>query len=837
MTSDTPPRATPIERLARAQFRHAGWFIALAAVLVALSIPGVRALGLRSDWVHLLPDTAPSVRALHAGEARVGATSTLTIALSSTDLPAMRRFARALAPRIEAFPPSLRVQRLDWNIGPYRDFVRRHAHLYAPLEELRTLRDALDARREWATRRANPLFIDLDDPPQDPAVLARELGARMARARGTDAEGFFVHPDGRTLAMFVRADIAGGDAARGHALQAAVLREVNALRPGTFARDLRVQLAGDVTVGVEEHDAIRNELVVATVLTVALCLVAIYALFRRARVIPLLGAALLVPVLLTFALASVTVVALNASTAFLGSIVIGNGINPGIMWLARYFEERDAGGGVEASIARAHRGAWVGTLTASLAAAVAYGSLLLTDFRGFHDFGVIGATGMVLCWALTLLLLPAFVARWERAWPMRPRTYRARGVHVGERLFHAVRAHAAGVSAAAMVLAAAGFVSGVVAAQGDPFEYDFRNLLSARASAARAMNGRVNGIVGRAGSGNAIVLLTPSREDTRALVASLNAGRAARGGAYGPVRSIDDLLPRDQDAKRPLLAEIRRSLLALRPHADAAQRREIDEWLPPETLPTLTEADLPSTVSALFTERDGTRGRIVLVEEAPGASTSDGRYLVRWAGSLRASRLPDGRAPLVIGRAPVFADMITAIHRDGPRAVAASFGAVVVLSVVAFRRWRPRALTLASLLVGVTWTVGLLVALRLRLNFLNFVALPITFGVGADYALNVTRRYAQEEGRPDAVHHAALETGAAVLVCSLTTIFGYGSLLTSANRALRSFGTAAVIGEIACMTAALIALPAALVLVTRPQRVGASAAVVEGDGLRVNVTP
>ena len=215
------------------------------------------------------------------------------------------------------------------------------------------------------------------------------------------------------------------------------------------------------------------------------------------------------------------------------------------------------------------------------------------------------------------------------------------------------------------------------------------------------------------------------------------------------------------------------------------------------------------------------------MEEAPGSSNSDGRYLVRWAGSLRASRLADGSAPLVIGRAPIFADMITAIHRDGPRAVLASLAAVAVLSVVAFRQWRPRALTLTALLVGVAWTVGALVALRLRLNFLNFVALPITFGVGADYALNVTRRYAQEEGRPDAVRHAALETGGAVLVCSLTTIFGYGSLLTSANQALRSFGTAAVLGEVACVTVALIALPAALVVVTRPRRARAHCATAE----------
>jgi hypothetical protein len=70
---------------------------------------------------------------------------------------------------------------------------------------------------------------------------------------------------------------------------------------------------------------------------------------------------------------------------------------------------------------------------------------------------------------------------------------------------------------------------------------------------------------------------------------------------------------------------------------------------------------LPASVAALFSERDGTRGRMLFVEERPDASTWDGRYLVAWARAIRAVRTPDGRAPLVVGRAPIFADMISAI--------------------------------------------------------------------------------------------------------------------------------------------------------------------------------
>jgi predicted RND superfamily exporter protein len=53
-------------------------------------------------------------------------------------------------------------------------------------------------------------------------------------------------------------------------------------------------------------------------------------------------------------------------------------------------------------------------------------------------------------------------------------------------------------------------------------------------------------------------------------------------------------------------------------------------------------------------------------------------------------------------------------------------------------------------------------------------------------------------------------TGRAVALCSATTIIGYGSLLLARNQALFSFGLLAVLGEICCLSVAVVALPAAL---------------------------
>ena len=94
------------------------------------------------------------------------------------------------------------------------------------------------------------------------------------------------------------------------------------------------------------------------------------------------------------------------------------------------------------------------------------------------------------------------------------------------------------------------------------------------------------------------------------------------------------------------------------------------------------------------------------------------------------------------------------------------------------------------------------------MTFLDFVALPITLGLGVDYAINVVHRHHRDGGGDPA---SALRTsGAAVFLCSLTTIIGYGSLLVADNQAIRGFGAASLIGELCCLATALIVAPAIL---------------------------
>jgi predicted RND superfamily exporter protein len=282
------------------------------------------------------------------------------------------------------------------------------------------------------------------------------------------------------------------------------------------------------------------------------------------------------------------------------------------------------------------------------------------------------------------------------------------------------------------------------------------------------------------------------------------------------------MVPDDQAAKDPVLLEIGDRLQRAhdKHYLTEADWARVKDYIAPRDLRPYGLTDLPPTIARPFEEKDGTRGRLVVVEPKPSKST-DIRYLIQYSKSFRETRLPSGKVVHGSGRAVIFSDILQAVVRDIPRAVSLSLALTLLTVMIAFRKGGRHALTvLFALLVGVAGEVIFLYFADVKINFLNFAALPITFGIGVDYAINVVQRY-RADGSKDVL--AALRTtGGAVVLCSLTTMLGYLALVGSHNRAIRSLGTIAVVGEVSCLLAAVLVLPALWLLIERRQRRRAS---------------
>ncbi|MGH7295892.1 MAG: RND transporter, partial [Polyangiaceae bacterium] len=150
---------------------------------------------------------------------------------------------------------------------------------------------------------------------------------------------------------------------------------------------------------------------------------------------------------------------------------------------------------------------------------------------------------------------------------------------------------------------------------------------------------------------------------------------------------------------------------------------------------------------------------------------------------------------------------IRSMERDGPRATLASLLGVSIVVLLATRNLRGAVAVLAALLMGVTWLVGGAAWAGEKLNYVNFITLPITFGIGCEYPFNVYDRSRLLGGD---VEGAVRRVGGAVALCSYTTLVGYSAMMFADFQALQSFCRLAVSGELACLAGALLMLPALL---------------------------
>jgi hypothetical protein len=752
----------------------------------------------------LLPPDAPTVRTLNEIYARLGSQAHLTVIAHGEDPAANRRFVDALGARLRAARiPELRAVQAD--VRAERDWLKSRAPLLLPADKFASLMDEVDAAVRASKADANPLFVSLDDERETPEARWARVRRRVQEetaARDRFPRGYLETSDGQVVVALLWLEGSQTEMGPSTRLMAAVEREVEALRPA-FPASVRVSYTGDVANLIEEHDAILADLSLSSALVFALVSLLITAYFRsmRAVVVVLLG---IVPGLLfTFALGSLFVGHLNSNTAFLGSIIAGNGINYPLLYLA-YFRARPRGERLGEALRLAAAQALPGTLGAAATASAAYAGLAVSNFRGFSQFGWLGGIGMLTTWAFTFVAVPVAVALIEppRVGERPNPTQRRLLAFFSERRRPRVLAGAF----VAVALALAGL--GVARSAGDGIYEMHLEALRNRTSLERGSASWEPKMSELFGSWvNPVVALTRTPAEREAAAAEL---RRTLGGGDPPavdrVETLETYVPAraEQEARLARLRKLGALLRDLPGDALPADVRPLlDEWLGEDRLRPIAREEMPQALARIFREVTGEVDRTVLIYPSIKIDYADGVNMLMLARRIEEARLPEGT---VVGGAFLFmADVFRLIHDEAPRVVLVVCGLVALVLVPFFRRRPRRILIVLGTVVPVAVVAqAIMLAAGVRINMLNFAAVPITIGVGSDYALNLLG--AMDSLKVDA-RRACARMGGAILLCSLTTVVGYGSLLVAESGALRTFGWAAVLGEVMAVVAVLAVLP------------------------------
>jgi predicted RND superfamily exporter protein len=680
--------------------------------------------------------------------------------------------------------------------------------------------------------------------------------------------GYLATRDGSMLFLLVTpAD--GDDSIPAHTRLVSRVREVAGEAAGGFP-GVSVELTGEPALVVDEMAAVRRDTVVTSLLALAGVTVLALLAFRWRSHALLAVAVLGMAVVWSLGAVRLEIGYLNLVTSAFLSTLIGVGISYAIHPLSEYEIAGAHSRDPAVSTRHAYRATGAAVVVSALTTAGAFFAITLMDFRGFQELAVVAGIGILLCLVAVMFALPALLVLHGR-WRARGDFPARRDPPPVDRLWmdrlsrHLCRFPRATTAVAALVTLAA-----ATSATGLRFDHDLLDLLPERAGSLRALE-RLTSESDLSPHVNFVVAGTLS--DLEAL-----RERALAHAEIARFESVLDLLPEQPHASAAVIARLRPALERLGrprpaggfdPSATIASLERLRGALDAATEAAFVAGEADS-VAGLAEARALTVAIADRIAGADEATTRDwsealrrlGRSIVR-ANSLltrAASSEPPapGRLPEEVRKRLVTRDgrFVGLLHPRGDvydpeflrrfnrasrelderatgfpitfevmsaritggfyRAFGAGVLLVLAVLLVDFRRPGPPVMALVPLAIGIVWMLGAMRVVGLSFNLANLIALPLILGIGIDNGVHVVHRLRLEgeRGMDVVLRH----TGRAILVASLTTMVGFGSLSLASHRGLRSLGLILLIGIFACLLTSTVVLPNLLVALGRFRR-------------------
>jgi uncharacterized protein len=446
----------------------------------------------------------------------------------------------------------------------------------------------------------------------------------------------------------------------------------------------------------------------------------------------------------------------------------------------------------------------LGVLTAAVTTTASYYALLVSDFRGIKEMGLLTGTGILISMVCSFLLFPALVA-WRERKPGREKDTRPVYALGLERLGPLALRHPIWtlVLSAAITLATAGGTL-QIKVDNDPRK------LRPSSYPSLALEERVQEKMGE--GQDMIVVLTRSRTLEEALEMQgrlkIRIEKAIASGL--PIfryESLASFIPPLSQQKRNLEWIGAQAQGAFNPDRVVGQLRQ-----------TLLREDLkvgPFEPGMKMLYRMLANREMLTWEGFQGTPLKEigNRFLKPQAdGFLSASYLlvkPDfwdhlqGRllfrelqetspALQITGSKLVQDELSRLMARESWTVLLIALIAVGFLIYLDFRSLPITLLAFLPVVLASIWTLGLMGLFRVNLNFMNMIVFTMVLGVGIDYVVYILHRWQEKEGVSKEI--GLTQVGKSVLLAGLATLIGFGSLILSGYPGLRSMGAVALLG-------------------------------------------
>ena len=657
-------------------------------------------------------------------------------------------------------------------------------------------------------------------------------------------EGYLVSEDGGLIFILMVPNEDSREAKSIHdsiSLVRKLIKEVRSQFPGVEAG-----LTGEDVIAADEMAItqidVKNASQIA-LLGVALLFIISY----RGLVKPLLAVfSLVIALCWSIGWATLVVGHLNILTIVFTTILIGLGIDFGIHILERYKEERVFGNDVLHSLQKTIQGTGRGNFAGAVTTGMAFGGMVFTDFIGIVELGKISGGGIFFCMISMILVLPALISLEEK---IRKPKYSQKGLEWRyswlENFFKNYRL--------IIFISMISFIASLFSLRAVVFDY---NLLNLQAHGTEAVKYEMRVIKEAGRSSWSVALLADSLDETIKKHHELE-----KLSTVGNVESIASFLPEDQNQKIKYIKELRPVLENLKvkneaslvsqsslvktmkkihfklqgkeDKGDVAEARKFAKLFLDESEEQsveIAEKRLNQFSKVLFVDyRDKIADLKINVDVSPVSFTEipenfrkryvsqNGVYLISaypsidvWDIDQREKFLRQLRQvdPSVTGNA-VHMFESTRLMRDGYiQGGIYAMVAIFIYIFISFGNIRATLIVLLPVVVGSVWTVGVMDLMKVSFNLANLVILPLIIGIGVVNGVHMVHRYREETDK--SVNILSRSTGKGVVLSSLTTMIGFGSLMIADYQGIYSLGLVLTLGVGCCLLASITVLPSIL---------------------------
>jgi len=791
------------------------WLILSAAIaLTVLSFFAIKGLQVSTKLEALMPEGAPSVQTLNEALEKAGSFASIQIIVHGDNHAQVEEALFIL----EAV-----TRPLLWSdtVQYFEDIsvLERHKLLMLSVPDLEKVEKVLEkemvsaASASFEEKTGIPINITLLDSGRNAVATAIETGGfseEDLKAQFYDpveTEKRFVSDDGRTQALVIwpKAGYEGlGEAKKMVSDVAAIITalEMNAPDSG-----LQVGIAGRIRNKVSQFDAVMTDVVVGLGSSVTLIILLLLFHYRRLIVIPLIVIPLVLGIIWTIGLTALVVGGLNLITIFLALILFGLGIDFGIHNFSRYSEARAGGQSHIDAIALILGQTGRAGLVAGVTTAIGFFSLLFTEFRAFREFGFIAGSGILLIFISMYTVFPALLSVVEMKidWLCHKRKISQK---LSAFLTVGIRYPKGTLLAVIPFIGAALFLAPQMG-----FEKNFKNIQAAPSEEQLWATKQSKNIF--KGGHDRAVLVVETLDEVKAIEDYFEAysKQDTESPTIARLTSVRNFVP-DAAEQADRLRVIKRMWAKLEesgplPTKLADKTRYLD-------IDTLKTTDLSPTMQRVFLGTESRPGYLMYIYNSV---TMDDADLARQFYDDAAAFTVNGKNYHPASEGFIFVEMLALMKADALRAVALVAGVTILIILGFVRSFYGAAIILVPTALVLLFTVAVMALIGLPLSIINMVILPSLIGISVDNGVHIFERF-RETG--ENVETVMAGTGRAASITTLTTLLGFGGLITASMGGLRSMGMLALIGFSMCLLLTWFVLPALLRLYEmRQQRLGA----------------